>query len=421
MQQRRNDVELERHMSDRSAAEFTRTHTFILAGGTGRRLRPLTESRPKPAVSFGGDFRIIDFTLANCLRSRLTPVSVLTQYKPEPLHRHIAGRWVNLWNTTPADRQPLKCVAPDHKQPYRGTADAIFKNLALVDAQTDLILVLAGDHVYHMDYRDLLRQHVLSDADLTIAATRHPRHTASDFGVIKVDSKFEIIGFEEKPAKPVPLPSEPSLALVSMGLYVFKKSVLVDVLDATCGSGLGFDFGRDIIPLLIRSVRVHAYDFRPWDDPRSHYWRDIGTIDSYYAANMDLLKSQRPFNPGVIEPPIPESQAIEPRVAATAFVRNTILSTDVQVEQDAFLLDCVVMPGAHIGKGAKLRRTIVGEQVHIPDGYRVGWNREYDRQRHTVSENGVVVLTSQPGLKSAPIHVEDLGLRSPSSITRHAG
>ncbi|HET9130374.1 MAG TPA: sugar phosphate nucleotidyltransferase, partial [Terriglobia bacterium] len=202
--------------------ELTKTQTLILAGGEGTRLLPLTVSRPKPAVSFGGRFRIIDFTLSNCLHSGLGRVSLLTQYRHEELQRYIRRGWNGLWNTTPnPDRWPLMFLPPARGRRYRGTADAVFQNRELLHrGDSEYVLVLAGDHIYHMDYRDFLRQHVASGADLTIATVEHPVDDASHFGVVEVDPDFRIIGFQEKPARPRPLPVRPSMALVSMGIYI---------------------------------------------------------------------------------------------------------------------------------------------------------------------------------------------------------
>ena len=338
-----------------------RTSAFILAGGQGERLYPLTESRPKPAVSFGGTFRIIDFTLLNCLRSGLSRVSILTQYKYEELHRYIRESWSDLWNRTTACRA-LLCLPPLSGKRYRGTADAVFQNVNLVPSSDDFVLVLSGDHIYQMDYWDLICQHIETGAELTIAAVEYPLHEASGFGVIEVDETSRITGFEEKPLIPCPLASNPSMALVSMGVYVFNKPALLGALDLFCASGSGFDFGHDIIPALIRSSRTYAYDFRDKIQNAPCYWRDIGTIDAYYDASMELLQ---------VKSPVLIRQS-HPRMGAGAQVSRSVISPGVEVEADAAVYDSILMPGVRVGAGAQLRRVIVEEGVHVPPGFRVG-------------------------------------------------
>jgi len=379
------------------------TSTFILAGGQGERLHPLTVSRPKPAVSFGGAFRIIDFTLFNCLHSGLSRVSLLTQYKYEELHRYIREGWSDLWGRTSASREPLLCLPPVSGKRYRGTADAIFQNVGLIPAGSEFVLVLSGDHVYEMDYRDLLRQHMETDADLTIAAVEYPLPEASHFGVIQVDATFKVTHFAEKPAIPHPLAYNPSMALVSMGIYVFRKSVLLGALDAVCGSGPGSDFGHDIIPALIRSVRTYAYDFRDRTRAVPRYWRDIGTIDAYYAASMDLVQWDSPSD-------LYGNRATQQNIAridARARVGRTVLSPGVEVEGNASVYDSILMPGVRVGTGARLRRVIVEEGVHVPAGFCAGFDTERDRNHQTVSEKGVVVISHEPGAVRSR-HVSEL-------------
>ena len=380
--------------------EVARTQTFILAGGQGERLHPLTVSRPKPAVSFGGVFRVIDFTLSNCLHSGLSQVRLLTQYKSEELHRYVREGWWDLWNGTPSDREPLLCLAPSSGKRYRGTADAVFQNAELLDTDSEFVLVLSGDHIYQMDYRDLLRQHVETNADLTIATVEHPLQEASQFGVVEVDETFRVTGFEEKPRNPRPLPSDASLALVSMGVYVFKKSVLVGSLRAVCESGSGHDFGHDVIPELIHSARTYAYDFRNKNQNASGYWRDIGTIDSYYSASMDLVQANPPFDPyfndsGPSSPtrhPTPP-HALRGRVHSDARIAQSVLSPGVRIEAGAEIDAAVLLPGVRVGKGARVRRAIVEEGVELPAGFQVGLDLDYDHQHHTVTEAGVVVIS----------------------------
>ena len=393
---------------DAVSSVLERTSTFILAGGQGERLHPLTVSRPKPAVSFGGVFRIVDFTLFNCLQSGLGRVSLLTQYKYEELHRYIREDWSGLWSRTPGCQQPLLCLPPVSGKRYRGTADAIFQNISLINVVSDFVLVLSGDHVYEMDYWDLLRQHIETNAELTIAAVEYPLRKASYFGVIRVDETSKIKAFDEKPANPYPLPANPSMALVSMGVYVFSKSLLLSALDVICGSGQGFDFGHDVIPTLVRSTRTYAYEFRDRTQALPRYWRDIGTIDAYYAANMDVIRADPPFNPhenGIWSPRPPRHPPIKDAIStrlhrsqvdSRAQVNGSVLSPGVRVEKNATVSDSVLMPDVRVGHGTQLRRAVVEEGVHLPDGFCAGFDVDHDRNHHTVSEGGVVVIAGEP-------------------------
>jgi glucose-1-phosphate adenylyltransferase len=354
-----------------------RTSTFILAGGLGERLYPLTQSRPKPAVSFGGMSRIIDFTLFNCLRSGLSRVSLLTQYKYEELHRYIRVGWSDLWNGIAACREPLLCLPPLTGKRYRGTADAIFQNANLVDSDSDFVLVLAGDHIYQMNYRDLISRHIETNAELTVAAVEYPLQDAGSFGVLQVDESLRITGFEEKPSTPCGLASNPSMALVSMGVYVFDRPTLLAALNLLCGSGNGFDFGLHIIPALIHSVRAYAHSFRNRTQNAPGYWRDIGTIDAYYNASMELLRTRSQTGA---------------RIGAGARVSRSVLSTGVEVEKNATVYDSILMPGVRVGKGAQLRRVIVEEGIQVPAGFCAGFDIEQDRIHQIVTEKGVVVI-----------------------------
>jgi len=398
-------------MTDKNP-ELARTQTFILAGGQGERLQPLTASRPKPAVSFGGMFRIIDFTLSNCLHSHLSRVSILTQYKSEELHRYVREGWWELWNSSFGNHQEqLVCHPPVSGKRYRGTADAIFQNAGLLNDDSEFVLILSGDHIYQMDYRDLLRQHLQTNAEVMIATVEHPLEQASQFGVVEVDATFRVTGFEEKPAKPRALPAKPSHALISMGVYLFKKSVLMDALRAVCASGLGYDFGHQIIPTLIHSARTYAYDFRNEKEKTSAYWRDIGTIDAYYAASMDLIEETARFDPyfNDSQPATPTrhptpKHALRARIHSDAYVAQSVLSPGVHIDAGAEIHESILLPGVRIGKGARIRRAVVEEGVELPPGFQVGFDLNYDRQHHTVSETGVVVVDTTPS------NIKPLGL-----------
>jgi glucose-1-phosphate adenylyltransferase len=267
---------------------------LIMAGGRGERLQPLTASRPKPAVPFGGVFRIVDFTLFNCLNSGLSHVSLLTQYKHEVLQTYIQKSWSGLW--TEMTREPLLCLPPSRGNRYRGTADAVFQNVAALPPHgPDFVLILSADHVYQMDYRELLRYHAETNADLTIATVEHSLTEAKQCGVIEVDSEHRVIGFQEKPSNPRSAPSHPASALVSMGIYAFKRNSLLQALGKRCDNQDRYDFGHHIIPSLVGSAHVRAYDFRDQTRDLPGYWRDIGTLDSYYETSMDLARSEASF------------------------------------------------------------------------------------------------------------------------------
>jgi glucose-1-phosphate adenylyltransferase len=279
-----------------ATAVIPNVHALIMAGGQGERLYPLTASRPKPAVPFGGVFRIVDFTLSNCLNSGLSRVSLLTQYKHEELQTYIQQSWSGLWNEM--TREPLVCLPPGEGNRYRGTADAVFQNIAALRHRgPEFVLILSSDQVYHMDYRELLRYHAETDADMTIATVEHSLAAAKHFGVVEVGSEQRVVGFQEKPSKPRSAPSRPAGALISMGVYAFKREVLMRALSESCGQEKGYDFGHHIIPSLIGSAHIRAYDFRDKAKDIPCYWRDIGTLDSYYEANMDLVRSGTAFDP----------------------------------------------------------------------------------------------------------------------------
>jgi glucose-1-phosphate adenylyltransferase len=380
-----------------------RTTAFILAGGIGKRLSPLTELRPKPAVSFAGVFRIIDFTLANCRASGINGVSVLTQYRHDHLHEYLSTMWSPLWNRRAQQQSHLTCL-PATDTGYRGTADAVLQNLpALKSSRAEHVLVLSGDHVYYMDYRKMLDFHIDADADLTIAAAERSLDAAKNFGVLDADVNHKVIEFAEKPSQPKPMAGRPGHARISMGVYVFKRQVLFDILHDICRKGRGSDFGHDVIPPLVRSGRVSAYDFRG-------YWRDIGSIDSYYRSSMELLDPDPQFNPYVENFWwCPQSarygrmlniDRLEKLLRACAFTNpaanRTVTSTGALIEEGAVVENCVLLPNARVGKRARLRRVIVDEGVEIPEGCEIGWDLDHDRELYTVTSASVVVVSKIP-------------------------
>ena len=384
-----------------------RMHALILAGGRGERLQPLTAYRPKPLISFGGIFRIIDFTLSNCLNSALSRVSLLTQYRSEELHDYIRQNWAEVWrHSARCGTAPLPCLPPVSGKQYRGTADAVFQNLPILESDwPELVLILSGDHIYDMDYRDLIRRHAESNADLTIAAVEHPLKDAHHFGVVEVDGDMKVIGFQEKPPDPRPLPARPTCALISMGIYVFKTDVLVETLLEYCGVRRSYDFGHDIIPLFAGSGRMFAYNFRDERQSAPGYWRDVGTVDSYYEASMDLVRPQASFNPYIKDGCLRRvsSSKLGASMSGTAHISQSVLSPGVRIEEYAFIEDCILMPGVRVGREARLRRAIVEEGITIPAGFQAGLDAEHDRTHHTVSEAGVVVVCNTPSAETPTV------------------
>jgi glucose-1-phosphate adenylyltransferase len=400
-------------MNARESNELPRTQALILAGGQGERLFPLTRLRAKAAVPFGGAFRIIDFTLSNCLKSGLTDVALLTQHLHEDLQSYIWQGWSEFWIRS-GERQPLVCLPPVSGKRYRGTADAVFQNIPVISPkEPQHVLILSGDHVYRMDYRELLRKHVEADADLTISVIDYPLEDATELGVVEVDEDLKVTGFSEKPSQPRSLPQRPGTALVNMGIYIFKMQTLVEALHKNCSHGFGYDFGHHIIPSLIGCARIYAYNFREEASKAPCYWRDIGTIDSYYAASMDLLRPDPPFDLNgnkdceVIYRPGPTGNTspltkLAAGLSADARLSQLVISDGVRIEGDAEVESSILLPGARVAKGVRLRRVIVGENVQIPEGLTVGWNLESDRKRHKVTPSGIVVISETPHLMKPP-------------------
>jgi glucose-1-phosphate adenylyltransferase len=389
---------------------------MVLAGGRGERLYPLTRDRAKPSVCFGAIYRIIDFTLSNCLHSDIRRIFALTQYKSISLHRHIQLGW-NILSTPLGEFIgviPAQQRIDEHW--YQGTADAIFQNIyTLQQEKPDLVLILSGDHIYKMDYRKMIAFHEESKADLTVAAIRMDKRLSQEFGVIEVDQNGRILGFEEKPEKPKTIPGDPEGILASMGVYVFDMEILVRRLIEDARSDSTHDFGKDIIPAMIPKDRVFAFDFRQGDRGGTGYWRDVGTIDAYFEANMDLVSITPQLNlydPQwpilTYQPPSPPAKTvlIEKSRVGTALnsiisngciisggrVKRSILSPNVMVHSYAEIEDSILMEGVDIGRYAKIRRTIIDKEVHIPQGMKIGYHLDEDAKRFTVTGSGIVVV-----------------------------
>ena len=395
------------------------TLTMVLAGGQGERLYPLTRDRAKPAVPFGGIYRIIDFTLSNCVNANLRRVYVLTQYKSSSLDRHLRLGW-NIFN--PELGEFLYTIPPQQRAAetwYRGTADAIYQNIyTLEQERPGRVLVLSGDHVYKMDYSRMLRFHEERDADLTVACVEISRDRAGQLGVMEVDGEARIVGFEEKPEHPKPTPDDPERSLVSMGVYVFRTETLVRAVAEDAKRNTSHDFGRNIIPELVAGGRVFAYRFQDENRKEEQYWRDIGAIDTYYEANMDLVAVVPLFNLYDSAWPIRTYQEQYPP-AKTVFdeageggrrgmllntlvaggcivsggrVERSVLSYGVRVHSHAVVEDAILMEGVDVGRGAHVRRAIIDKDVIVPPGCRIGLDPAEDRRRFAVTEGGVVVV-----------------------------
>jgi glucose-1-phosphate adenylyltransferase len=395
------------------------TLTIVLAGGVGSRLAPLTADRAKPAVPFGGIYRIIDFTLSNCLHSGLRRILVLTQYKSHSLQKHLRDGWTifnpeigEFITTVPAQMRVGEGW-------YAGTADAIHQNRYLLERSgAERVLVLAGDHVYRMDYAQMLEEHVRRKWDVTVACVPVPFAQARAFGVVEIDEDQVIKKFVEKSAHPPTIPNDPSHVLASMGIYVFNLEFLLNLLESNEKAGIPRDdFGRDILPSIVGDRTVGACRFGGMEGrvTPDGYWRDVGTLDAYYEANMDLLKPIPPLNLYQKDWPIRTYHAQHPParsvpssssaagevtnallaggdVVIGAAVRRSILSPDVWISQGAVVEDAILFEDVRVGAGARLKRCIVDKSVSIPPNETIGWDLELDRSRFTVSEGGVVVV-----------------------------
>lgn len=400
-------------MREQSVVE--QTLAMVLAGGAGERLYPLTKVKAKPAVPFGGVYRIIDFTLSNCLHSGIRRIFVLTQHKSLLLDRHLWLGWSSLFRTELGEF--LTTVPPQQRlvrEWYRGTADAVFQNIDLLSHERPkFVLILAGDHVYRMDYRAMLKFHLEKNSEVTIACTTVPIEDASRFGVMEVDETDRIVGFEEKPPHPKPLPDDPSQALISMGIYLFNTEVLVRaVIQDAKRTDSDHDFGKNVIPTLIRQgARVFAFKVRKELPPLFHYWQDIGTLDSYYNAHMELV-SPNPSFPLHDEnwairtylPPSPPAVLKGDAVAKCclvspgcvieegAVVENSVLSLGVRIGKGAVVRNSVLLHRVNVGEGSRLEKVVVDEDVTIPRGEQIGLDLEKDKRRFMVTEQGVVVV-----------------------------
>ncbi len=392
---------------------------MILAGGKGERLHPLTLHRAKPAVPFGGIYRIIDFTLSNCINSGIRKIAVLTQYKSLSLDKHLRLGW----NFFSGELNEFIISVPPQQRVgdkwYQGTADAIYQNIYMIEKDApDHLLILAGDHIYKMDYAEMLRFHRQEEADATVAAIEVPIEQASSFGVIEVEKECRIVGFEEKPKHPKCIPGRPDMAFASMGIYLFNTKKIVEHLHSDALRDTSHDFGRNIIPEMMKTSKVCAYNFIDENKKEAKYWRDVGTIDAYWEANMDLVSVDPLLNLYDKAWPIRTHQTQSPPakfvfaqetkggrlglaldstvspgcIVSGGRVQNSVLSHNVRVNSYSEVHDSILMENVEIGRHCRIRRAILDKDVVIPRGAEIGYNLDEDRKRFHVTPSGIVVI-----------------------------
>jgi glucose-1-phosphate adenylyltransferase len=357
-----------------STAITSNVHTFILAGGKGQRLYPLTRDRAKPTVPIGGVHRLIDFTLSNCFNSGLRRISILAHYQFESLRSYLHAQ--TLWSPSRHHlAESVLCLSPTNEQGYRGTADAVFQNLSVVEnGKADLVLILSGDHVYKMDYRDLLRSHMDRGAEVTVAGLEYPTHAASQFGVLQTDSEGYAVDFEEKPRTPKSIFKRSDDSLVSTGVYVFNTRTLVDALSADAEKSTSHDFGKDILPELVRSGRVSVFNFTAMGTRLGSYWRDVGTLESYYRVNMELLANS--FFDAYTSAAWPiwsvdKPNRPKPIGTGVGHVVDSVISDKVSLGPGAEVIHSVLSAGVQIENAAVVHHSILMHNVRVGDGVRI--------------------------------------------------
>ena len=410
------------------------TLVILLAGGVGERLFPLTKERAKPAVYFGGAYRIIDFTLSNCINAGLRRIFIATQYKSLSLNRHIRMGW----NVVSEELGEFVEILPPQKRVgehwYLGTADAVYQNIYSITREEPAnVLILSGDHVYKMDYSKMVRFHLDKRADVTLASIEVPVAEGRRFGIVAVDGDDRVTGFQEKPEHPAPMPGSAGVALASMGIYIFRADVLIRALEEDAPNpDSKHDFGKDIIPALIRSAPVYSYRFYDENKKASKYWRDIGTLDAYFEASMDLCQVNPEFNLydpewplRTYQPQAPPAkfvfaeegrrcgQALDSIISGGCIISGSrvwgsILCPNVRVHSFCDIEQSILMPGVRVGRHARIRRAIIDRDVLIPRGALIGYDADEDRRRHTVSEGGIVVVTVDDEPLVGPISEESL-------------
>lgn len=405
----------------RFVSRLTRnTLALILAGGRGSRLKHLTKWRSKPAVPFGGKFRIVDFPLSNCINSGIRRVGVLTQYKAHSLILHIQRGWGFLRGEFGEFIELLPAQQRIESSWYEGTADAVYQNLDILRSHNpDYVLILAGDHIYKMDYGTMIAEHVESGADMTVGCLTVSIETAREFGVMTVDENNRVIEFQEKPEQPKPLPGRDDVALASMGIYVFNRKFLFEQLikDADTPDS-SHDFGKDIIPKVISRYRVQAYPFTDTTSGKQAYWRDVGTIDAFWASNIELIGVTPPLNlydrswpiwtyqeqlpPAkfVFDDDERRGMAVDSMVSggcviSGAKVQDSLLFSNVRVNSYSEVDHTVVLPDVNIGRNCRITRAVIDRGCDIPEGTVIGEDPEADAERFYVSEQGIVLVTPE--------------------------
>jgi glucose-1-phosphate adenylyltransferase len=394
------------------------TITMILAGGQGERLYPLTIVRSKPAVPFGGKYRIIDFTLSNCLNSGLRKIYVLTQYKSDSLNQHLYEGW-NIFQAELGEF--IYSIPPQLKLSgdwYLGTANAIYQNKNLISSdKAKWVLILSGDHIYKMDYFKLIDYHISKGAELTIATIKYDADQSRRFGVLATDESNQVVDFQEKPRVPIEIPGEPGFCYVNMGIYLFNSETLIKVLEEDDKNpNSSHDFGKDVIPAMINQKRkIFAWHFVDENKSAKPYWRDIGTIDSYYAASMDLISVTPEFNIYDRDWPIRTFQAQNPpmktishegervgralnslvcdgTIISGGLVERSILGHGVRINSYSYVTDSIIMDNVVVGRHSRIRRAIIDKNVRVPENYEIGFDPDKDREKFTVSDTGIVVI-----------------------------
>ncbi|HXA92970.1 MAG TPA: glucose-1-phosphate adenylyltransferase [Steroidobacteraceae bacterium] len=395
------------------------TLAVVMAGGRGERLKDLTAHRCKPATPFGGKFRIIDFVLSNCVNSGIRQISILTQYKAQSLIQHVHQGWSYLRGEFGEFVEVIPAQQQIGETWYRGTADAVYQNLdVILSHRPKHVLVLAGDHIYKMDYGPMIAYHVEKGADITVGVVVLPAAESRSFGVLTATEWNRVTKFSEKPPAPDTLPTRPDSILASMGIYVFNTRLLEKLLtEDAANTSSAHDFGRNVIPQAIDTRQVFAYPFQDVKTRAQSYWRDVGTIDAYYEANVELVHVKPELNIYDQEWPIWTYQVHAPPakfildedtrrgtavnsmvsggcIISGALVRASLLFSDVRVDERSFIDGSVILPHVDIGKGCQVSRAIVDEGCQIPDGMQIGIDREADARRFLVTESGVVLVTA---------------------------
>ena len=402
------------------------TLALILAGGVGSRLKQLTRWRAKPAVHFGGKYRIIDFPLSNCVNSGIRKIGVLTQYKSHSLIRHLTRAWGFMRAEIGEFVEILPAQQRTGERWYEGTADALYQNIDIIYRHNpDYVLILGGDHIYTMDYSEMLVAHVESGADLTIGTIEVSLEEAKSFGVMSVDEDWRITKFSEKPQNPDPMPGKADKALASMGIYIFSKEFLFNkLIEDAENPNSSHDFGKDIIPSVIQSHKVIAYPFAK-KDGSPDYWRDVGTVDAFWEANMDLCSIEPELN--LYDPKWPiwtyqaqfppakfifddegrRGEAIDSMVSAGciisgARIKRSLIATNTFVHSYAHIKDSVIGPRCDIGRGAVIKNAVLDKGCHVPEGTQIGVDLEEDKKKYFVTEKGIVLVT--PEMLGQKIH-----------------